>query len=235
MTRHHAYMYRSFEHHKRETLPLMVEAAETLEGELRVADLGCGPGVLDAMLLSRLGERIASLDLFDVSEGFLSAARDYLPKTSAQIQYHTVDLNKPEQLSHLDGLSLIVSVQALFHVRPEALPQVYAWCFSALKAGGILVNHQTMGYADPRFADVLSTHAGSLGSTAALDELDAELLRRAQIDGAGGDETSESGGGYAGLALSSADHTRMLNEAGFVADEIWRKGESVMVLAKKAN
>jgi hypothetical protein len=205
MNREEAYTYRSFEHHKRETFGLITAIAATLGRELRVADLGCGPAVLDAILIDRLPGAIATLDLLDVSDAFLAAARGYLADGSIVPQYHRVDFNKPETLPTLTGRGLRV----------------------------VLINHQTMANRHPGFPPILKKHCACLDNLAPLDVLDAELARRSLLDMQRAAEKEEQGGGYAGLALTAGDHQAILSSAGFVSDEVWRKGNSVMLLAAK--
>lgn len=226
-----AYAARYFAHFTRETFPIIAGVAERLDGPVRMADLSCGPAVLDGVVAARLGERLAELRLLDIEPRFLELAKRHLVDLPVAPVTHAADLNDPAGFPTLIGLNLIVSTNAIFHATRDALPKLYGWCHGALGPGGVLINHQTFGLpADfdaefKRLCPHLHAHEN-------LDELDREVMRRSLIDTKAA-ATGGAGGGYAGVGLTVDHHLDVLRNLGFVASEIWRTGTSAMLLALK--
>jgi hypothetical protein len=99
-----------------------------------------------------------------------------------------------------------------------------------------LINHQAFGPSCPGFNQVLRKYGSCLDNRGVLDDLDAELLRRSHIDQSLDEPVNASqGGDYAGLSLTVFHHLEYLCSVGFVADEIWRKGSSAMIMAVKSS
>ena len=235
MRRVKAYSYRSFEHFKRETFPIICSIADRIDGPIRMADLSCGPAVLEGMLLTRLSDKLQEIHLLDVEQGFLDVATEYLSDFAACIRTHVFDLNSPESYPALADLNLIVSTNAIFNATQSSLPDLYGWCFSSLAPNGLLINHQTFGHSMEGFEQEARKYAVCLRDKEVLDELDLELTRRSHHDAglSGAPVKQVQGGGYPGLSMSVFDHLALLRDAGFVADEIWRKGTSAMLLGVK--
>ena len=228
-----AYSYRSFEHHKRETFVLIARVLNQLPGELQILDLGCGPAVFEGIAQSLTKGRISKAWLLDIEPGFLRYAETQLSGIIPSIVTAEFDMNRPATLPHIDSpFSAVVSVNALFHATKATLTEIYRYCYEHLCDGGILVNHQTFGSPAERLID---TYCPFLDSKALQDPLDAELLRRSHLDTkkAGGAVNKDGVGGYQGLVMTAHEHLDILREAGFVAEEVWRKGKSAIILGEK--
>ncbi len=233
MTPEEAYSYRSFEHYKRETFPIISRTLAQLDGDLRVMDLACGPAVLEGIIQDGTGGRISEAWLLDFEPGFCSYAETQLKGIIPEIHASCFDMNDPDSLpKDLVGLSAVVSINALFHATPENLRKIYEYAYKVLGDGAVLMNHQTFG---GRSASIVDKYCGFLDAKACLDPLDKELMRRSHIDTqlAGGPVNADAGGGYAGLPLDVSDHLTILEDIGFEAAEIWRKGKSAIILGVK--
>lgn len=234
MTPEEAYSYRSFEHHKRETFPLIAKIVAQIPGDLRILDLSCGPAVLDGILQTVSGGRIVEAWLLDYEVGFCNCAKTHLEECIPKIHTATFDLNKPESLPQINTpLSAIVSVQALFHATRPNLTALYSYCFEHLSEGGLFLNHQNFGGSN---AHLIDAYCGFMESKAKQDLLDSELMRRSHLDTrlAGGPVNQDGGsGGYKGLSIDANEHLTLLRDVGFSATEIWRQGKSAILLAQK--
>jgi len=235
--REKGYSYRSFEHFKRETFSIIAAIAGEIDGPIRMADISCGPAVLEGILLTKLGARVEEVHLLDIDQGFLDVAREYLADFDTDVVSHVSDLNAPDTYPDIRGLNLIVSTNALFHATADSLPKLYGWCRTALAEAGVLINHQTFGHFCPGFDRQQERLCPSLHAKAALDDLDRELMRRSRLDSGAPrqEDNADKGGGYAGLPLSVFQHLELLHSTGFIADEIWRRGTSAMIMAVKRN
>ena len=235
--REKAYSYRSFEHFKRETFSIIAAIAEKIDGPIRMADVSCGPAVLEGILLMKLGDRIQEVHLLDIEQGFLDLAKEYLADLKSDVVTHLFDLNAPQDYPDIGGLNLIVSTNGIFHATSDSLPKLYRWCHSSLAEDGILINHQTFGQFCPGFDQGLMQRCICLHDKGVLDDLDTELMRRSHFDTkvSGGPVNMDKGGGYAGLPLTVFHHLELLRSTGFLADEIWRKGTSAMIMALKSS
>ncbi|MBT3381549.1 MAG: class I SAM-dependent methyltransferase [Lentisphaerae bacterium] len=229
-----AYQYRSFEHFKRETFSVIAEIAEQMDGPIRMADVSCGPAVLDGILLTRLGDKIRELHLLDVDSGLLELAKESLSEFSSDLATYVFDLNLPTHYPHLTGLNLVVSTNAIFHATGDLLPNLYGWCHSVLAENGVLINHQAFGPFCQGFDQELARLCPSLQQKGVWDDLDTELARRSlSVQRSSPHDMPGSVGAYAGLSLTVQEHLEILRSTGFVAGEIWRKGTSAMIMAVK--
>ncbi|MGD0090709.1 MAG: class I SAM-dependent methyltransferase [Planctomycetota bacterium] len=230
-----AYSYRSFEHFKRETFSIIASIAERIKGPIRMADISCGPAVLEGILLSKFGKKIQEVHLLDIERGFLSVAREYLEDLKPDLATHVFDLNAPDDYPTIPDLNLIVSTNAICHATSDSLQRLYRWCHASLQEDGMLINQQTFGPFCKDFDQELLTQCALLHNKGVLDNLDAELNRRSHLDTqrSGDPGYAAKAGGYAGLSMSVFEHLEILRSTGFVADEIWRKGTSAMILALK--
>ncbi|GDY14535.1 hypothetical protein LBMAG53_34130 [Planctomycetota bacterium] len=233
MTPEIAYNYRSFEHYKRETFPIIANVLAGLHGNLHILDLACGPAVFEGIAQVIVGGRITKAWLLDHEIEFLEYAKMQLNGVIPTIQTWQFDMNDPASFPpDVEDLAAVISVNALFHAKRESLHSIYAFSHKSLRDGGVLINHQTFG---GQSAKIVDSYCAFMDSKAIMDPLDKELMRRSQIDTkhAGGPVNSGGGGGYKGLNMDASEHIEILRSIGFEAGEIWRKGKSAIIMAIK--
>jgi SAM-dependent methyltransferase len=109
---------------------------------LRILDLGCGPG-RDLVAFRRLGHEPLGLD---ACPEFVDMARR-LAVGEVWLQ-DMLALDLPA--AHFDG---VFANAVLFHVPSQALPQVLADLWRALKPGGALLSSNPRGANEEGFAD----------------------------------------------------------------------------------
>ncbi len=234
MTPEEAYSYRCFDHHKRETYPIIAKIIAGLDGDLRLLDLSCGPAVLEGVVYQYVGDRLAEIHLWDYEEGFLQYAETHLKERIKTIHTKQFDMNVVDQhTENIGPLNVVVSVNALFHAQKENLENIYSYVFENLKDGGLFINQLTFGGTSAAFTD---TYAQHLQATPNFDPIDQELFMRSKLDTelAGGPVNTDGGGGYRGLDIDANTHIDILQSKGFTAAEIWRKGKSALILAEKS-
>ncbi|HYF52299.1 MAG TPA: class I SAM-dependent methyltransferase [Planctomycetota bacterium] len=228
-----AYGHRSFEHNKRTTFAIITNIAKALQRPLRIADLSCGTAVLPGILCEELGKNVEYLHLIDVDRRFLELAQEYLAPKGVPLKVDLYNLNEPASYPALDCIDLAISTNALFHATAQVLPEVYKWLFTGLKSGGLLINHQTFGFDSSAGSVLYGGPLKSLTPNAALDALDREIGRRTGMDQKKfASPSPHSGGGrYAGVNLRADHHLRLLTDCGFHAEEVWRFGQSAVIVA----
>lgn len=119
--------------------------AQRARGALDLLDLGCGPG-RDLVHFARLGHRAVGLD---GSARFVERARAV--SGCPVLQQDLLALDLPP--NRFDG---VFASASLFHVPPEALPQVLAEVHATLRPGGVLFalnprGHDEQGWLGERF------------------------------------------------------------------------------------
>jgi SAM-dependent methyltransferase len=137
----------------RETIFAVI--ADAVEAAVRrpdpvILDLGCGPGSLGARIRERLPRaRVIGVDSDPVLLAIASAAYD--------IELVDHDLADPGWIDALPvsgPFDAVVSTTALHWLTAEALASVYAQVGARLRAGGILLNGDTMAGPDQRITDL---------------------------------------------------------------------------------
>jgi SAM-dependent methyltransferase len=152
----------------------------------RVADLGCGDGVLGRALLA---DHPAARGLFvDFSEPMLVAAREQLRTSGDRARLVSADLGTP---AWLDGarpwvpFDAIVSGYAIHHLPDGRKRALFGEIFGLLEPGGIFVNVEHVSSQSPwgearsdeRFVAALYRLERERGGGRTLDEV-AEAFRR---------------------------------------------------------
>jgi tRNA (cmo5U34)-methyltransferase len=105
--------------------------------EFRVADLGCGEGLLSS-LIARLypGARIIGLD---GSRAMLEAAGQVLAELGDHHRVVRFDLHEDGWLDEIDGVDAVVSSLAIHHLDHEGKRDLYRKVFERLSEPGSLV------------------------------------------------------------------------------------------------
>jgi len=125
-----------------EQIEMMLRVIEARgEPVRRLADLGCGSGVLSRALLSRYPEAHATL--VDFSEPMLAAARAQLGGYVPAPRFLSADLGASAWVGAVgdDGpFDVIVSGYAIHHLTGRRKRELYAEILGLLAPGGIFVN-----------------------------------------------------------------------------------------------
>lgn len=153
----------------------------------RFLDLGCGDGVLAAVILENY--RDATAILADHSAPMLEAARAKLQPLLGSIHFCTVDYSVPEWIQDMAQYSpfdLIVSGFSIHHHPDTRKRQLYAEIFDMLASGGMFINMEhvaspTKGLAelwDRIRVDALYNFALRSGSTKSREVIEKEYFER---------------------------------------------------------
>jgi SAM-dependent methyltransferase len=142
-----------------EQLSIMALAAKHYVPDARrIADLGCGDGLLARVLLGQYAE--ATAVLVDHSPPMLALAEESMTEYAGRHVILEHDLSEPLQSAiGVDPFDVIVSCYAIHHL-PDGLKRtLYGGIFEALRPGGIFINVEHVASPDARqealFDDVL--------------------------------------------------------------------------------
>jgi SAM-dependent methyltransferase len=129
---------------------IMLDAIATLLGEeIHAVDLGAGPGSTSRRLLDRFPR--ARCLAIDLDPALLAIGRGAHDRFGARLRWIEADLTDAELVTAAGegAFDLAISTSA-FHALPsEALPVLYQNTYRLLRAGGILLNGDTMRF-EPR-------------------------------------------------------------------------------------
>lgn len=119
-------------------LRLIAARGEPVE---RVADLGCGNGVLAGAILTQYPEARATL--VDFSEPMIEAAREQLRNHVPGPRFVVTDLGVPGwvgAISDAAPFDVVVSGYAIHHLADQRKRDLYREIFALLRPGGMFVN-----------------------------------------------------------------------------------------------
>jgi ubiquinone/menaquinone biosynthesis C-methylase UbiE len=118
------------------------------EAELRILDVGCGPGSLSFLAFRHFpNARIVAVDFDPV---LLAMGRQIAEKSFGQVEFKQVDLREPGWWKPHDGeFDLVVSATALHWLSAEHLAQTFRRIFRVLTPGGWLLNSGHVASGDP--------------------------------------------------------------------------------------
>lgn len=178
----------------RAAIPLAAEQLDVMlrlvaaKGEpvRRIADVGCGDGVLAATLLERYPE--ARAILVDFSEPMLKAARRRFEGRS-NCRVVEGDLGSPswaEGVREDAPFDVIVSGYAIHHVTDERKRAVYREVFELLAPGGMFLNTEHVAsptawlqeVSDELMIDSVYEHMRSQGAGKSREEVAEEFVKR---------------------------------------------------------
>ncbi|MCH8268667.1 MAG: class I SAM-dependent methyltransferase [Acidobacteria bacterium] len=103
------------------------------EAPLRILDLGCGPGLLAARLLSEY--KHAELTAFDLTQEMLDSCRSRLSGVD-RVSYQLGDFRSDDLGENYD---LIVAALSLHHMELEERYGFFRRAYRSLKAGGVFL------------------------------------------------------------------------------------------------
>jgi len=139
-----------------EQMEVMLRLAEDLCRPVhRFMDLGCGDGVLAAVVLENYPG--ATAVLADHSAPMLEAARGKFQSLSGSARFCTVDYSGPEWIQAVAQYSpfdLIVSGFSIHHQPDTRKRQIYTEIFGLLASGGMFVNMEHVASPTGRIAEL---------------------------------------------------------------------------------
>ena len=116
----------------------------------RVADLGCGDGILGRAVLSQYP---AAQGLFlDFSEPMIAAAKKAVQTEGRQATFAVRDLAAKSWLDAIPRdapLDLVVSGLAIHHLSDARKRELYGEIFAALRPGGLFLNLEHVAFRSP--------------------------------------------------------------------------------------
>lgn len=135
--------------HRIERFDLMLKLPDfPCEVELRILDVGCGPGSLSFRALAHFpNARILAVDFDPV---LLAMGRRLAGETASQIEFKRVDIREPEWwTSYRSQFDLVITATALHWLSAERLAQAFQRIFDVLKPGGWFFNSDHVASEDP--------------------------------------------------------------------------------------
>ena len=197
---------------------LVAQAAEALRFSLRplakIIDLGVGTGALTkACLAVRPGARVWGIDADPAMTAIVPVR---LGRAASRVQIvHGSFLDTP-----LPRADAIVATYALHHIKQRAAKQAfYRRCFTAVRAGGVLVSGDCFPASTPSgFARDLDVWFDHLGRTF------GSRVRGRQAYESWADED---------VYVPLAEEIRMLTRAGFDVDVPWRRSPFAVIAGVK--
>ncbi|MGC8602456.1 MAG: class I SAM-dependent methyltransferase [Desulfomonilaceae bacterium] len=118
-------------------------------------DLGCGDGILGAVILENYPD--ATAILADHSDPMLKAAQAKLQKMLESIRFCNVDYSGPEWakvVTEYSPFDLVVSGYSIHHQPDTRKWQLYAEIFDMLVPGGMFINIEHVASPTKRIADL---------------------------------------------------------------------------------
>jgi SAM-dependent methyltransferase len=171
-----------------EQIGVMMAILKTRELPLEsFLDLGCGDGILGAIIL---GEYPAARGvLADFSEPMLEQAREQLREYEDQLVFRNIDYGDPAWVNAMQAypsFDAIVSGYSIHHQPDARKRELYEEIFSLLKTGGWFVNIEHVSSAAQLNIDLFENHyltaryaiEQSNGGTRTFDELAQEYKNR---------------------------------------------------------
>ncbi len=137
----------------------------------RFLDVGCGDGVLAAMI--REQHPVAAGVLLDHSPPMLQAARERFRELTGSIHFCCIDYGQPgwvQALAHYSPFDLVVSGFSIHHQSDERKRQIYGEIFAMLQPGGMFINMEHVASRTERI--------GQLWEEIMIDSLHNFAVRR---------------------------------------------------------
>jgi tRNA (cmo5U34)-methyltransferase len=131
-------------------LKLMKELCRPVD---RFMDLGCGDGILAAVIMEKFPESTAILA--DHSAPMLEAARERFQGSQASVRFCTVDYSEPEWISLVEQhapFDCVVSGYSIHHQPDSRKRQIYEEIFPMLASGGMFINLEHVASPTERLA-----------------------------------------------------------------------------------
>jgi trans-aconitate methyltransferase len=123
------------------------------ETEVRILDLGCGPGSLSFFASQRYPN--ACILAVDFDPVLLAMGQQIARGTTAHVEFKQVDIREGEWWkAHRSEFDLVVSATALHWLNAEHLVQAFQRTYEVLKPGGWLLNSDHAASEHPQIQDL---------------------------------------------------------------------------------
>jgi tRNA (cmo5U34)-methyltransferase len=172
----------------REQIEVMLKLIKSLCRPVnRFMDLGCGDGILSAVLLENFPQSTAVL--VDHSAPMLDAAKENLDKVIGSVRFCAADYSSPEWIEaavEYAPYDLMVSGFSIHHQPDIRKREIYAEIYDILMPGGMFINLEHVASPTTRTAklwddiriDALYDFALRGGSSKTRDVIEKEYLKR---------------------------------------------------------
>jgi SAM-dependent methyltransferase len=235
----HLYASLPYGYYKEEIYPIFCELLDAMGDDIRVLDVGAGPGNFALEFYKQRPHSKIRFTLMDSSRVLLSIAAERLAQIGFQTEIFCRNYNVEHWEENLGKFDAIVSNNSLFSLNPVFVGQFYVKAYELLNADGVILNQQA--FSPAKLKEDFKAFYSVLGPERYMSEKDklreveiAEAL--AEIDS---DERLkfsaeiacltnegwrlEETPSYASLNLSTNDHVELMNSAKFNSACIWQK------------
>uniref|UniRef100_A0ACD5GQQ3 Class I SAM-dependent methyltransferase n=1 Tax=Desertifilum tharense IPPAS B-1220 TaxID=1781255 RepID=A0ACD5GQQ3_9CYAN len=113
----------------------------------RVADLGCGDGVLTQAILMRYPQAIVTA--IDFSEPMLEQARQRLRSQSVHVEFRQADLHDSQWCEGLEPFDAVISGYCIHHLPDTRKRQLYSEIYQLIKPKGCFLNIEHVASSSP--------------------------------------------------------------------------------------
>lgn len=120
----------------------------------RVADLGCGDGILTQAILMRYPQ--AQVLAMDFSEPMLEQARHRLRSQSAHVEFRHADLQDSNWCQGLESFDAVISGYCIHHLPDERKRQLYSEIYHILKPKSCFLNIEHVASSSPWVEDLFN-------------------------------------------------------------------------------
>lgn len=169
-------------HHRQ--VEIMVHLIATRRATVsRFLDLGCGDGILSAMLLRHYPH--AQGVLADVSEQMLGLARNRLQQDASHLTFLNLNLGHSAwraAVAPQGPFDVVVSGYAIHHLHDRDKQQVYRAIYDLLAPGGMFINIEYVAAATAWGQDVFMDYL--IDHVCAAKSRQGDRVRKEQISGA---------------------------------------------------
>jgi SAM-dependent methyltransferase len=127
--------------------------------DLKVLELGCGPGMLAEQILRRCLS-IGVYTLLDFSEPMLALSRQRLAEFASKLRFVRADFRDDDWMAKVGRVDVVLSMQAVHEVRHKRhVPALYEKIRSLLQPGGLalICDHLPGENPDARRSDLYMT------------------------------------------------------------------------------
>ena len=146
------YADKPYGHYKEEIYSLYGEVLDSLRDDIRVLDIGAGPGHLAFEFYKHRPASAVRFSLMEAGQALLDIAKHRMQDSGIDIECFQRDFNLSNWQVGLGKYDVALSNNAIFNVIPELLGKFYETLYDLLNEDALLINQQSCAYEDTEFA-----------------------------------------------------------------------------------